>query len=422
MDTFRYLKFHFNEIIKMSAPKDKQQLNFIEIFITYNKMMFDAVGRNPNVSLQMWSDYNTSYTEHENYNKKINFIKKGIDYMKNYYRNIKNYKYPLNIYHNTSISANPNLRITDVLNNLNYEWDWYDLSKNPSITLQHIIEYNNLPWNLFAIASRPDLSDDFTRMYLTDKNINNFFKIIEYPGNEIEDNTMWRLITSNPNLSIEFILKEYIDTEKIDVCYIANHPNFTIEYINKYINNYVNINVNENMNNFNLFLDSRHLFINNLSSNKNITIDFIIKYKNCNWIWEELVWNANITILDIFNNFDLPWKEYWWIHPDVMPEHLISKNDYDIQHWMRVSENPKVSMEYIFNNRHLPWHWIGVSNNPNLTIDIICKHPEIKLDYYAISMNQMTYDPKLYNIKTSNIINKTTLIITGVSRYIIDYV
>jgi hypothetical protein len=110
------------------------------------------------------------------------------------------------------------------------------------------------------------------------------------------------------------------------------------------------------------------------------------------------VLNANITVSDILNNFDLPWNAYWWSHPDVMPEHLISQNDFE--HWNSVSKNPKVSMDYIFKNLHLPWNWSEVSKNPNLTIDIIVKYPDIKWDYdYGVSQNKMTYDPKLYNIK-----------------------
>jgi hypothetical protein len=82
------------------------------------------------------------------------------------------------------ISRNPNIKMTDVLNNLELNlydqnckvykivttWDWDELSINPSITAADIIQNQYItirgkthlvPWDWYVVSRKPDLPIDF---------------------------------------------------------------------------------------------------------------------------------------------------------------------------------------------------------------------------------------------------------------------
>ena len=76
-----------------------------------------------------------------------------------------------------------------------------------------------------------------------------------------------------------------------------------------------------------------------LSSNPNITFDFVEKYPDKPWDWYILSCNSNITF-DIVEKY--PGK---------------------------------------------PWSWNGLSFNPNITFDIVEKYPDKPWDWYGLSRN-----------------------------------
>ena len=45
------------------------------------------------------------------------------------------------------LSENPNIRIKDVLDHPDENWNWDELSENPGIQLQDIINHLDLPWS-----------------------------------------------------------------------------------------------------------------------------------------------------------------------------------------------------------------------------------------------------------------------------------
>ena len=111
-----------------------------------------------------------------------------------------------------------------------------------------------------------------------------------------------------------------------------------------------------------------------LSTNYNLTFDFIKKYSKLPWDWYEISRHKNITFDIVNNNPEVPWD------------------------WEYLMYNPNITPEFITENKHLPWELSefsdAMSENPNFTYDCMKKyksyltndgeylwsHPNITLD------------------------------------------
>jgi hypothetical protein len=87
--------------------------------------------------------------------------------------------------------------------------------------------------------------------------------------------------------------------------------------------------------------------------------------------------------------------------------------------WNYLSKNPKISWEFIKNNRELNWDWKSVCMNPNISFDIIFSHPEYKWDWAILSWRE---DLTLSIIKNHLDINWDFNAISGVKDIEIDFV
>ena len=97
-----------------------------------------------------------------------------------------------------------------------------------------------------------------------------------------------------------------------------------------------------------------------ISSNPNITNEFIKKYSN-NFNMTNLSRNASITWNIIQDNKNLNWSDYG------------------------LSQNPNITWNIIKNNLHRRWRWDFLSVHPNITMDIIKNNPEFPWDYNILS-------------------------------------
>ena len=107
---------------------------------------------------------------------------------------------------------------------------------------------------------------------------------------------------------------------------------------------YITPKIINNSNKLNLNIRWRY---DKLSSNPNITIEFIKANLDKNFNWFLLSSNSNIKLSDIENNLDLPWD------------------------WSGISKNPNITIEFILENRDKPWDWDCISCEQNITIYII---------------------------------------------------
>lgn len=120
--------------------------------------------------------------------------------------------------------------------------------------------------------------------------------------------------------------------------------------------------------NYGVSIDN-NIALENLVSNPNISIDFLIQHFNCSFVFSR---NLNYKIKyigkDYKNNQGL----------DCFNSRL---------DWFAISSNENTTLKCIEDNLHLPWDWTGVSVNPNITIDFVKKHKDKKFSSYLLASN-----------------------------------
>jgi hypothetical protein len=73
--------------------------------------------------------------------------------------------------------------------------------------------------------------------------------------------------------------------------------------------------------------------------------------------------NPRITMQDVTNNPDLPWKYMW------------------------LSQNPSITIQDVLDNPReglSGWYWHELTNNPSVTLDFILRNPDKKWDWFKV--------------------------------------
>lgn len=157
------------------------------------------------------------------------------------------------------------------------------------------------------------------------------------------DDWSWEAISRNPNITMDFILKNREFPWKFE--YISENPNLNMEMIKMF--------PKENFN------------FNAISLNSNISFVDIIKNNEFPWNWDNISRNPNITESIIISNLDKPWN------------------------WDILMSNINISQEFIINNLNKTSNnkttWKYISSNPNIKEDFIEKYIN-NISFYELSM------------------------------------
>jgi hypothetical protein len=264
--------------------------------------------------------------------------------------------------------------------------------------------------------------------------------------------TFEKCVASNPNLSVEFVLKysHIFKKYKEEVCYklflgakIVKELGWTdLEYFDTYCKNgdgivildteyteytesprspFSILDVIEDKDDDNFWDYSRHpnIFMcdieNNIElgwrwecipENPNLTTDFIEKFfldpKNpkisdkfaiC---WAYITMHKIVTLKYIDDHPDFPWnfsQIFGNIHltVDFMKKH---RNKFSKKDWKNMSSHQNILMEDIESNLQeenpLPWHFPSIGRNPNLTFRFMIKYRK-KIPLKKITKNQKWY-------------------------------
>lgn len=127
-----------------------------------------------------------------------------------------------------------------------------------------------------------------------------------------------------------------------------------------------------------------------ISSSPYLTEDFIIKYIEKPWSWEDLVGNPILTPEIVLTFWDLI-REHWdWnyltISPHVTVEMVLYDFDFMEMEWdeCQLHRNPNVTPEIIEKYEFdIDWNWEYMYENPNLTIKFIEDNIE-KICHYRL--------------------------------------
>ena len=173
----------------------------------------------------------------------------------------------------------------------------------------------------------------------------------------------WKRLSSNPNITIEYIedaikaqQKMIIEKKHEDPKFkwtmkqeilewawkdISSNPNLTMEFVEKH-------------------LDKPWDWGNSgISRNPNLTMEFIEKHPDKDWSWASISRNPNITKDIIEKDLEKP------------------KNQQKPWSWRGISANPSITIKMIEDDLkkpqdlQKPWDWSGISANPNVTLKFI---------------------------------------------------
>lgn len=111
-----------------------------------------------------------------------------------------------------------------------------------------------------------------------------------------------------------------------------------------------------------------------LSSNPNITLEYVLAHPNERWDWDNLSVNPGITLKNIDDHPELNWNIGGLSkNPNITIEYVKNNLDKD-WHWRVLSQNPGIKLEDIESNLDLQWVWASLAFNPNITTEFILKY------------------------------------------------
>ena len=122
-----------------------------------------------------------------------------------------------------------------------------------------------------------------------------------------------------------------------------------------------------------------------LSSNPNLTIEYVMKHLDKPWNWFHLSWNESISIHDVLLNSSLPW-DWRWISstkPGVTFQ-IIEAHPHIPWDFMALSKN--LSFEDIINHPETPWNIEYLSFNKSVPLSYVLQHLDWNWDWHGVSI------------------------------------
>lgn len=120
-----------------------------------------------------------------------------------------------------------------------------------------------------------------------------------------------------------------------------------------------------------------------LSSNPNITINYVLANLDKPWQWTMLTYNVGISIDDILANVTLPWD---WFRVNCKPDLTLEKV---LAHpglpWNFNDISRVVTYEAFLQHPELPWSYEGLSANDNIPLDYVLEHRDHEWIWFSVS-------------------------------------
>lgn len=136
-----------------------------------------------------------------------------------------------------------------------------------------------------------------------------------------------------------------------------------------------------------------------LSTNPNLTFDFILNNINLNWSWSQLSENETIACTaNILNCPDLPWD--WHVISKHVSREVFVAHIAKRWNWRLISARPFVTMEFIKQYFRLKWDWDTVIANPSITWDDVIANPQFPWRLWKFSANPNLTDQILHKYPT----------------------
>jgi len=329
----------------------------------------------------------------------------------------------------SNLCCNPSIPLWFIERNLDKKLSWENISKRPDLTEAFIDKYSDKPWDWYYIALNRNISvvhiKKYTRMsrhklwYYTI--YNNMFQNSNTSLDDI-NKYRWTIISRSPNLTIDMINQTPLTHSQTDGQGINQKVNQSLD--EKYTDDdnlwdWGQVSMNSSMTELDVqnnpqlpwIYDSRILYAGtdrmwspcSLSSNINLTMDFVNKYSPIVWNWTEVSSNVGITMVDVNSNPQAPWDYDAMIHNPNINIEVVMAHIPDVlpleKQWLKglICMNPIVTISHMeslvksyASKRDNPrsWSWRDFSFNPNLTVEYVSQHiRDIDWDWAGISCN-----------------------------------
>ena len=305
------------------------------------------------------------------------------------------------------------MTLDDLLDRINIDHFWIDISQRSDFTWQHVQKYPNVRWSAWAIykiapleyimnnptmswpfdyiSERPDLTIPFIRHF---SNKLDWFRISE--------NIDFHLVIENPDLPWDYdglssnkkiTTDDIIENTQIKWNFKKLSKHIDINFI--YANTTLPWDDNTLLTRLNLnfirgHLNPKWLEYSEISSNPNLTIDFILEYPSFRWHWESVY--STLKLEDIIkHNLQLTDFEAF---QRAYPNYCVENYEENILYWTSLTN--RVTLDILEKYPNKPW--TDFSYNKNMTMNFVLKHPEIDWGYKALSgKNQINLQDVLDN-------------------------
>jgi hypothetical protein len=124
-----------------------------------------------------------------------------------------------------------------------------------------------------------------------------------------------------------------------------------------------------------------------LSSNPNLTIDYLRSSIEKPWRWLNLTYNMDLDVIQ--RNGDLPWDAIWLHHKmQMVPfEEILNKTPEHTLDYGSLSFNASVPIQYVLDNRTMPWDWRGVSMWLVKDLETVLHNVDLPWSWYGLASN-----------------------------------
>ncbi len=124
-----------------------------------------------------------------------------------------------------------------------------------------------------------------------------------------------------------------------------------------------------------------------LSSNPNITLEYIDKHPHLPWVFYSIMVNPNLTVDYIEDHPEKPWD--WTTLSRILPVDYIFLHPEKSWSWYNVSGNPTLTMKHISESPHIDWDWTQVNGSANLKEEDIKSMPDSRRNWWMLSYNSL---------------------------------
>lgn len=377
------------------------------------KFIWIEITRNPNVTIEIVKSY-----IHLPWNWGVicYSLIKTFDFVLHNYQSV-----PINW---NALSINLNISLDDIETNPHLPWVWKAISSRDDLIQEFVRRHPEKDWDILALSERANLWDDIN------KNAQNYsvLSAVHNPNITVEfierymdiytkhDNE-WNLIRilQMDMIGLDFIerhIELLISVKKSSL--ISHNPNVTVEFIIKHPEIWWDMTVIAR-------------------DNPNITQEIVIANPELNWDWYILVIRPNFSLrVRQEPVFELFWERYTF-NPEfnfscVPDEKLLSLNweclsqSKHIQtieviekykkyiNWRKLSASEFITMKFVDDHPDYPWHDEGLLMNPNCS-----------LETYETYKQYVTTNVQLQIFKKSLKTDKEAFIFPKIREYLSAY-